>query len=90
MSRSKWHMAVLIALPCSCAGVTEPGECPSTVVSVADSGIDPLHGQDGGPGVFAAIGDQNQDEPCFAFCPQDRPVCQLIDGTHVKCQAGCE
>jgi hypothetical protein len=68
----------VFATACSSSESTEPGECPSYVVTA-----------DAGTGVFGAVGDVRMDQDCLPFCTSDYPVCILLKDNQVRCQKGC-
>jgi hypothetical protein len=68
----------VVLLLVGCTATAPVDDCPSYVVVV-----------DGGATGFSEVGESRTDEPCRQYCRDGYPVCQLLDPTRVKCQAGC-
>jgi hypothetical protein len=68
---------VTFLLACSSSRGSET-DCPSYVVVV-----------EGGATGFSEVGEWRSDELCGEYCKDGYPVCQLVDPSRVKCQAGC-
>lgn len=68
----------VFAAGCGDATQNTPTECPSTLVML-DAGTD----------AFANTGEYASDSRCAKFCDAEHPVCELVNGTTVKCMKGC-